>query len=164
MAVSCTGWERIHSPLHETATCRCDVTRGCVMQFWPPDDEHMSSKHVEAWNKLTVKQKFCASSWLITEINIHRTVLISKLFSKIMNRFTAVKNLSPFHFASRHFLFFIIFMIYHVNSPCSVPACWVRTYFVPGFVWIQNRIKYYTVQCVVYFVTKHRMKFSTWLK
>jgi len=30
--------------------------------------EHMCSKHVEAWNKLIVKQKFCASSWLITEI------------------------------------------------------------------------------------------------
>jgi len=29
----------------------------------------MCSKHVEAWNKLIVKQKFCASSWLITEIN-----------------------------------------------------------------------------------------------
>ena len=54
------------------ATYRCDDTRGCVMQFWPPDDEHMCSKHVEAWNKLIVKQKFCASSWLITEINILR--------------------------------------------------------------------------------------------
>ena len=32
--------------------------------------EHMCSKHVEAWNKLIVKQQFCASSWLITEINI----------------------------------------------------------------------------------------------
>jgi len=32
--------------------------------------EHMCSKHVEAWNKLIVK--FCASSWLITEINILR--------------------------------------------------------------------------------------------
>jgi len=32
--------------------------------------EHMCSKHVEAWNKLIVKQKFCASSWLINEINI----------------------------------------------------------------------------------------------
>ena len=31
--------------------------------------EHMCSKHVEAWNKLIVKQKFCSSSWLITEIN-----------------------------------------------------------------------------------------------
>ena len=47
----------------------CDDTRGCVMQFWLPDDEPMSSKHVEAWNKLTVKQELCASSWLITEIN-----------------------------------------------------------------------------------------------
>jgi len=27
---------------------RCDVTRGCVMQFLSPDDEHMCSKHVEA--------------------------------------------------------------------------------------------------------------------
>ena len=33
-----------------------------------PDDEHMCSKHVEAWNKLNGKQKLCASSWLITEI------------------------------------------------------------------------------------------------
>ena len=37
--------------VHETATCRCDDTRGCVMQFCPPDDEHICSKHVEARNK-----------------------------------------------------------------------------------------------------------------
>ena len=53
-------------------TYKCDDTRGCVIQFWPPDDEHMCSKHVEAWNKLIVKQTFCASSWLITKINILR--------------------------------------------------------------------------------------------
>ena len=52
-------------------TYRCDDTRGCVMQFWPPNDEHMCSKHVEAWNNLIVKQKCCASSWLISEINVH---------------------------------------------------------------------------------------------
>ena len=34
--------------------------------------KHMCSKHVEAWNKLIIKQKFCASGWLITEINILR--------------------------------------------------------------------------------------------
>jgi len=33
---------------------------------------HTCSKHVEAWNELIVKQKFCASIWLITEINILR--------------------------------------------------------------------------------------------
>ena len=51
-------------------TYRCDDTRCCVMQFWPLDDQHMCSKHVEAWNKLIVKQKICASSWLITNIKI----------------------------------------------------------------------------------------------
>ena len=30
----------------------------------------MCSKNVEAYNKLIVKQNFCASSWLITEISI----------------------------------------------------------------------------------------------
>ena len=43
--------------VHETATYRCDDTRGCVMQFWPPDDEHMCSKHVVAWNKIIVETK-----------------------------------------------------------------------------------------------------------
>jgi len=63
-------------------TYRCDDTRGCVMQFWSLDDEHMCSKHVEAWNKLTVKQTFCASSSLITEINIQRCT-VSKTSKKI---------------------------------------------------------------------------------
>ena len=55
------------------------------MQFWPPDDEHMGSKHVEAWNKLIVKQKFCASSWLITEIKKLRVkVYIGVLTTPVM--------------------------------------------------------------------------------
>ena len=35
-------------PVHGTATYRCDDTRGCIVQFWPPDDKHVCSKHVEA--------------------------------------------------------------------------------------------------------------------
>ena len=62
----------LHSLLYDQIY-RSDDTRGCVMQFWPPDDEHMCSKHVEAWNKLIVKQNFCAWSWLITEIDIVNT-------------------------------------------------------------------------------------------
>jgi len=31
-----------------TATYMCDDTRDCVVQFWPPDDEHLCSKHVES--------------------------------------------------------------------------------------------------------------------
>jgi len=81
--ISCLYMFRTHvliirrSKLHYTAY-RCDETRGCVMQFWPPDDEHMCSKHVEVWNKLIVKRKFCASSWLFTEINILRCSTVSK--------------------------------------------------------------------------------------
>ena len=42
---------------------QCDDTRDCIIQFCPPDDEHMCSKHVEVWNKLIIT--FSASSWLI---------------------------------------------------------------------------------------------------
>jgi len=29
-------------------TYRFYDTRDCIVQFWPPDDEHLCSKHVEA--------------------------------------------------------------------------------------------------------------------
>ena len=35
-------------PVHGMVTYRCDDSRGCIVQFWPPDDEHLCSKHVEA--------------------------------------------------------------------------------------------------------------------
>ena len=38
----------LSQPVHETTTYRCDGTRDCIIQFCPPDDEHMCSKHVEA--------------------------------------------------------------------------------------------------------------------
>ena len=52
------AWNKTYCETHETATYRCDDTRGCVMQFWPPDDEHMCSKHVEAWNKTYCETNF----------------------------------------------------------------------------------------------------------
>ena len=50
-------------PVHRMATYKCDGTRGCIIQFCPPDDEHMCSKHVVGWNKLIIK--FSSSSSLI---------------------------------------------------------------------------------------------------
>ena len=44
-------------------TYRCGDTRDCITKFCPPDNEHICSKHVEAWSKLIIK--FSASSWLI---------------------------------------------------------------------------------------------------
>ena len=32
---------RVERPVHGTVTYRCDDTRDCIIQFWPPDDEHM---------------------------------------------------------------------------------------------------------------------------
>jgi len=37
------------------------------MQFWPSDDEHMCSKHVEAWNKTYCETNFVHQNWLITD-------------------------------------------------------------------------------------------------
>jgi len=70
-ASTCFEHKEVKIALHSLwyhHTYSCDDTRGCVMQLWPHDDEYMCSKHVEAWNKLIVKQQFCASGWLITEI------------------------------------------------------------------------------------------------
>ena len=38
----------LSQPVHRMATYRCDDTRDCIIQFCPPDDEHMCSKHEEA--------------------------------------------------------------------------------------------------------------------
>ena len=46
------------SLVQETTTYRCDDTTGCAMQFWPPDDEKMCSKHVEAWNETYCETSF----------------------------------------------------------------------------------------------------------
>jgi len=83
---TCAHHQEVKIVLHSLwypHTYRCDDIRSCVMQFWPPDDEHMCSNHVEAWNKLNVKQKFCASSWLITEINFIHSWKITLKFVTI---------------------------------------------------------------------------------
>jgi len=58
----CVHHQEVKIALHSLwyhPTCRWDDTRGCVMQFWPPDDEHICSKHVEAWNKTYCKHILC---------------------------------------------------------------------------------------------------------
>jgi len=51
---ACVHHQEVKIALHSLwyhHTYRCHDARDCVMQFWPPDDKHMCSKHVEAWNK-----------------------------------------------------------------------------------------------------------------
>ena len=48
---TCAHHQEVKIALHSLwyhHTYRFDDTRGCVVQFLPPDDEHMYSKHVEA--------------------------------------------------------------------------------------------------------------------
>ena len=57
---TCAHHQEVKIVLHSLwyhHTYKCDDTRGCVIQFWPPADEHMCSKHVEAWNKTYCKTK-----------------------------------------------------------------------------------------------------------
>jgi len=58
----------------------------------------MCSKHVEACNKLIVKQKFCASIWLITEINTLGCTVskTSKITINMINIFTSTQNKGGF--------------------------------------------------------------------
>ena len=81
LSVSCTTWRWPLSraeTYHHTYTC--DDIRGS------PDDEHMCSKHVEAWNKLIVKQKFCTSNWLITEMHGQQNIKKELFLSTIVTR------------------------------------------------------------------------------
>jgi len=69
----------INKLMHETATYRCDDTRDCVIQFWPPDDEHMCSKHVEAWNKFIVKKNLCIKLVNYWDKNVNEQFAIADL-------------------------------------------------------------------------------------
>jgi len=59
--IMCTRRPPIGVMIPDVVQCNFDLL---MMSTWCP-------KKLEAWNKLIVKQKFCASSWLITEIKWH---------------------------------------------------------------------------------------------
>jgi len=63
------------------------------------------SKHVEAWNKVIVKQKLCASGWLITEINILRCT-VSKTPKFFMQNKLYLGNHSQLDTCSYNHFFF----------------------------------------------------------
>jgi len=86
-------------PLHRTATCVHDDTRCCIIQFWPPDDEHIVLETVETWNELIVKQKFFALSALFTGIFINNWTRTEVIICKYCNIFS-VNSLHPTIYAS----------------------------------------------------------------
>jgi hypothetical protein len=129
----------IQHPVHGTATYRCDDTRGCIAQFWPPDDEYVCSKHVEAWNKLIIK--FSASSWLVLrnryiEMHGQRNIKISSkvFFSEVCALYPCCPGAVwpqvshdgpslPSHFCANHWISLV------TTSTCRFHAEWLNVFF-----------------------------------
>ena len=111
-------FQKQHANLFITVINQLDAQNFCFTIIWPPDDEQMCSKHAEAWNKLIVKQKFCASSQLITEINILTCTVKgrgrggSRLFCTLLRMFSAyfdrsiIKNVLCIFWQVNHLSFF----------------------------------------------------------
>ena len=82
--------------LHETATYGCEDTRGCVMQFWPPDNEHMCSNHVQAWNtKINIRRTCCALGLLVDSNGFWERNIRGKRVGAVSS-FKCNKHTTPF--------------------------------------------------------------------
>ena len=106
-------------------TYRCDDTRDCIIQFCPPDDEHMCSKHVGVWNKLIIK--LSESSWLILinkyiEMHGQQNIKKKKSVNKVAYRSVNERNLG---------FTFVTIKCYWANSP---PPTGMRTLSVTAAV------------------------------
>ena len=110
-------WPSGAQSVHRTATYRWDDTRDCIVQFCPPDDDHMFSKHVEAWNKRIIK--FSASSWLILRnkyIEMHGRRNVKK---KVLH---FVRNVPTFR----------------DNVPCTCSGCYENTVVYFAKEWVRS--------------------------
>ena len=106
--------------VHGTATYRYD-TRDCIIQFWPPDDEHLCSKHEEAWNKFIIK--FSAPNCLILK-NKYNYVSSAHLKPHEMwlNTYTIFTDCNTSHFLGCHAM---------QSSTCSPLLSWCLNQHMP---------------------------------
>ena len=100
-------------PVHRTATYRCNDTRCCIIQFWPPDDDHMVLETCKGMKWTYCKTNFCASGWLITTIKSdasleHQFLLLphlcSRLCEKIVLRHQTVSLCVPPVYAQKFYV------------------------------------------------------------
>ena len=130
-------------PLHVSSTCahrqevkivlyslwyhhtyRCDDTRDCIIQFCPPDDEHLCSKHVEAWKKLIIK---FSASLVNIKINILRCTV-----SKISNQ-RSFSTLSFLWMGKKKACFWrcpseLLNQLAKCHETCGMNSCYQRTH------------------------------------
>jgi len=85
--------------------------------------EHMCSKHVDAWNELIVKQKFCASSWLITEITVSALSGVVRMLQWVNLTYAVVLSVcSPFSIRLTSY-FSSVQIVFHQFFTYIVPNC-----------------------------------------
>jgi len=73
-----------------------------ILTFWWRAQQ--CSKHVEAYNKLIIKKRFCASSWLITETNISKQFIDWKRVGKAWSNDTGSTQLDVYILQYHKFL------------------------------------------------------------
>ena len=75
-------------PVHGTATYRWDDTRGCIIQFWPPDDEHIV---LESYRGMLIKIQPDATVWrhLFTAKSLYMFRVSQHPSSEVLKTLTA---------------------------------------------------------------------------
>ena len=93
----------LSQPVHRTATYRCDDTRGCIIQFWPPDDEHMLLETCRGINRLTPNDPYTGRTAPLTSklciLYIYSTNIGTEYFKHALY--------SPFFFSLQNAVCFI---------------------------------------------------------
>ena len=77
------------SPVHRTATYRCDDTRCCIIEFWPPGDEHIVLETCRGMWKTYYKTRLCVLNCLITN---KKKLVLEGIFCDLVNAFDCVNH------------------------------------------------------------------------
>ena len=77
---------------------QCDDAKCCIIQFLPPDDQHIVLETCIGIQQTYYKTRFCALSWLITKMILRCTV---SRMSKRLKIVRSLGNKSPIYVTVR---------------------------------------------------------------
>jgi hypothetical protein len=120
--------------VHRTVTYRCDDTRCCIIQFWPPDEEHIVLETCRGIQKTYYKARIFALSWLITKVSEE---LVAKLQTLIIQRRrNCIETMPPFGLTKRAsipfkiycFTFALVFKVFVTCPLKTLPWGWPQVW------------------------------------
>ena len=88
------------------------------MQFWPPDDEHMYSKHIEAWKKTYCKTNFVHQVGKYWDKFIQFTLLQSHLFTTNFIILSSMLRSSVLSFSCRFCYWDPVYVLLRIRATC----------------------------------------------